>query len=120
VSEERLKLGRAGEAAAERFLESLGWRILARSWRTRMGEVDLIARDGSTVIFVEVKARSSGRFGPAECAVDRRKQGRIVRAALAYLQREKLDAPVRFDVVALQDGEIRHVKDAFSAQGWTR
>jgi putative endonuclease len=121
VSEDRLRFGKAAELAAESFLAGKGYRILARGWRTRMGEVDLIARDGGTVVFVEVKARSSGLFGPAEAAVDRRKQGRIVRASLAYLQRERLDGvPVRFDVVALQGGEIRHVQDAFAAEGWTR
>lgn len=120
MSEARLRLGREGEEAAGRFLESLGWRILERGWRTRLGEVDLIARDGDTVVFVEVKTRSSNRFGPAESAVDRRKRGRIVRAALAWLGRSGLDAPVRFDVVALQGGEMRHVRDAFTAEGWTR
>lgn len=115
-----MELGKAAERKAEAYLAGKGYRILERSWRTPLGEVDIIAQDGKTVVFVEVKARSSFSFGPAESAVDRRKQGRIAKAALAYLQRRGRENPVRFDVVAFQGGEVRHIQGAFSAEGWTK
>jgi putative endonuclease len=117
---ERAELGKAAESAAESYLAGKGFRIVDRGWRARFGEVDLIALDGDTLVFVEVKARSSGAFGPAEAAVDARKQGRIVKTALAYLQRRRHEGPVRFDVVAFQGGAVRHIEGAFSAEGWTR
>ena len=120
MTRERIALGKAAERAAEDYLSGKGFRVLDRGWRTRFGEVDLVALDGDTLVFVEVKARSSGAFGPAEAAVHARKQGRIARAALAYLQRRRHDGPVRFDVVAFQDGAVRHIEGAFCAQGWTR
>lgn len=120
MTDKRMEFGKAAEAEAEGCLAAKGYRILERGWRTPFGEVDLIAQDGETLVFVEVKARSSSSFGPAESAVDRRKQRRIVKAALAYLQRRREEHPVRFDVVAIQGGEVRHIQGAFSTEGWTR
>ena len=116
----RIELGKAAEQAAECYLSRKGFRILERGWRTRFGEVDIVALDGDTLVFVEVKARRGGGFGPAESAVDARKQLRIAKTALAYLQRRPHDGPVRFDVVALQEGAVRHIQGAFEADGWTR
>jgi putative endonuclease len=93
-------LGRRGEAAAADFLRSLGFRILERRLRSRAGEIDLVAAEGETLVFVEVKSRSGEGFGrPAE-AVDRRKQARMTRAAAAYLvSLGGPDRACRFDVV---------------------
>jgi putative endonuclease len=112
-------LGRLGEAAAARHLESLGWRILARSFRTRRGEVDLVGLDRNVLVFVEVKTRRSLACGrPAE-SVDAFKRARIAGAARAWLLRYGgADPACRFDVVEVledPDGglDLRHVRDAF-------
>ena len=116
-------LGRRGEAAAAHHLESLGWRILARSFRTRLGEVDLIARERAVVVFVEVKTRGSLACGrPAE-SVGGLKRARMARAARAWLLRHGAAEPAcRFDVVEVLerlDGgfDIRHLRDAFQIDG---
>lgn len=117
----RSRQGKAAERAAAAHLEKLGYQILVYNYRTRRGEIDLIARDGSTIVFVEVKARRAG-VSPSLEAVDYRKRRRIVRAALEYISTRRLiDVAVRFDVVAVtlnQRGApamIHVVKDAFSA-----
>jgi len=116
-----------GEAAAARFLKGLGYRILARRDRSKLGEIDLVALDGRKIVFVEVKTREAAdEFSPAE-AVDRAKQQRLTRLALAYLKRHGLlEAQARFDVVAVtwppgaRRPTIRHYVNAFEAAGnWT-
>jgi putative endonuclease len=114
-------LGDRGERAAARRLRAEGMRILRRGYRTANGEIDLIARDGDTVVFVEVKARRRGQ--PAE-AVTLEKQRRLTLAALHFLKRYGLlEVRSRFDVVAVlwpdddADPEIQHLRDAFEAQG---
>ncbi len=111
--------GGQGEADARAFLEHRGMRVLQMNFRRPTGEIDIIARQRRTIVFVEVKRRSSLRFGrPAE-AVDRAKQGHILRTAALYLQENGLeDAPVRFDVVEVLPGEIRHIEGAFDATGF--
>jgi len=115
------EVGRKGEEAAARHLQSLGYVILERRFRTRAGEIDLVARDGNTLVFVEVKARTSLACGrPAE-AVDARKRGRIARVASLYLAREcGRESPCRFDVVEvlLEPGSpprVRLIRNAFEA-----
>jgi putative endonuclease len=117
-------LGRRGEEFAARHLESLGYRIVERSYRRPSGEIDLVALDGRTVVFVEVKTRSSAGRGGPEAAVDRKKQVRLTRAAMAYLKRRRmLEQPARFDVVAVVwtspdvAPEITHFRSAFTAVG---
>ncbi len=95
-------LGQWGEETAARFLEARGFRILARNVRFRLGEIDLIARDGTTLVFIEVKSRIRGWGDPPQVGVDSRKRARLIRLALAYLARRRtLDGPSRFDVVAV-------------------
>ena len=112
-------LGRQGEAAAEEALVRAGLRILERRFRSRFGEVDLVALDGDVMVFVEVKTRRGLRFGSPAEAVIPRKQARLARAALAYLSRHgMLDRCSRFDVVevlAEAGGRmvVRHIPDAF-------
>jgi putative endonuclease len=117
-------LGERGEDAAARFLKRRGYYIIARHVDSRLGELDIIAVDGRTVVFVEVKTRSSSASGhPAE-AVDDRKQQRMTQAALGYLKSHGLlNHSARFDVVAVQwptDAKrptIEHIRDAFPAVG---
>ncbi len=108
--------GRPGEAAAAVFLRNLGYRILERNYRCPAGEIDLVAEHGDTLVFVEVKSRSSVRFGTPAAAVTRSKQRHIARAASDYLlkHREQTSRPCRFDVVALLPGRPPElIPDAF-------
>ena len=109
--------GARAERQAEEFLKARGMRILARNFRTRFGEIDLVAQDGETVVFVEVRARSSGAFGAAQETVTLAKRRRIIRTAAAYAQSRRLDAPLRFDVVALSPQGTLHIPAAFDATG---
>lgn len=109
--------GREGEMIAERALAALGFRILARRWRGPFGEIDLVAEDGETLVFVEVKRRGSARFGSAAEAVGRRKQERLTRAALDYMRASgRGGAAARFDVVAIDGEKVEHLRDAFPAR----
>jgi len=102
----RQSLGIRGEDLACDALTRQGYAILARRYRTRLGEIAIVARDGRTIVFVEVKTRRGDVFGDGAEAVGPRKQQRIGTMALLYLARHRLvDVPVRFDVVAVQVGE---------------
>lgn len=100
--------------AAEYFI-SCGCNIIERNYRCRAGEIDLIVRDGSYLVFVEVKYRSTAVKGYGSEAVDVRKQSRIRKAAVCYMKEHhiSLDHPCRFDVVSFLGDEISIVKDAF-------
>ncbi|MBI4552313.1 MAG: YraN family protein [Candidatus Latescibacteria bacterium] len=110
--------GARGEAIAARFLAAKGYEILDRNYRAGRGELDLIVRQDDCLVFVEVKTGSSRQFGPPETWVDVRKQRRVTRAAVRYLQTHGLnDAACRFDVVGIcQDRgrtNIVHIENAF-------
>ena len=105
--------GDESEEKACCFLKQTGYRILARNWRTKTGEVDIIARDGGILVFVEVKARSSDGFGGPEAAVNRAKQRRVISAALSFMEVTKCELPTRFDVVAIRPGKVCLHQDAF-------
>lgn len=95
-------MGERGEMAAAKFLRRLGYHVVARRHRTPLGEIDLVAVDGRTVVFVEVKTRRSHAAGQPHEAIDPAKQARISRLALAYLKRhDLLDCQARFDVIAV-------------------
>ena len=122
VSRSRLELGRIGEDLACRELKRRGYAIVARRYRRRGGELDIIARDGATLVFVEVKAREGQRFGGAAEAVTPIKRRRIMQLALDYAVRHRLtNCPCRFDVVSIQLEAGRPVievfQNAFSANG---
>lgn len=119
-----VSLGDKGERFADRYLRRLGYQVVARSERDLWGELDLIAVDRETIVFVEVKTRSSDAKGSAAEAVDRDKQRRVTRQAVAFLKRHQLlEYAVRFDILALTwpDGARRpsvlHLKDAFEPVG---
>ena len=108
-------LGARYERMAGRFLEEQGFRILAYNFRCRWGEIDLVAREGKTLAFVEVKYRTTERSGSPFEAVDVRKQQVICRCADFFRIRYgyKEGVPCRFDVVGIQKDEIRHIRNAF-------
>jgi len=98
----RLSLGKSGEDLACRELRRRGYEIVARRYRRRGGELDIIARDGATIVFVEVKTRRGRMFGEAVEAVTPYKQRRMSRLAAEYLMRHRLShCPCRFDVVSI-------------------
>jgi len=107
---------RAEELCAE-LMRGAGLRVLARNWRCRHGEIDLVAEEGGTLVFAEVRYRSGGRFGGAAESVTAAKQARLVAAARLYLMRRP-DAECRFDVLlldALEAGRIQWIRNAFGA-----
>ena len=109
--------GREAEALAERLLTGAGLAIIARNFRCRHGEIDLIAREGDTFVFCEVRLRTSNAYGGAAESITARKQGRIA-AAARYFLTARPEAPCRFDVLLLQslDGtRIRWIRNAFDA-----
>ena len=112
--------GRVGESLAARFLRKKGYKVIRRNSRSPIGEIDLIMRDGDAVVFVEVKTRTSRKWGEPEEAVTREKQRKICREAMRFATRHRLgERPLRFDVVAVlleenRDPEIRHYEAAFA------
>jgi putative endonuclease len=117
----RLRLAREGENLAAAYLEQAGYAIVARNARTRWGEIDLVARDGASWVFVEVKTRRTERYGLGAEAVTPFKQQKMIRMALIYLTRvASVDVPIRFDVVEVTlpvrgHARIRHLIGAFGA-----
>ena len=106
TNDPRQALGISGEDLACAELRRRGYAIVERRYRTRLGEIDIIAKDGLTIVFVEVKARMTQEFGGAAAAMTGWKQRRIARMAADYLARQKLhDCPCRFDVVAIDFDE---------------
>ncbi|OKY74459.1 MAG: YraN family protein [Desulfobulbaceae bacterium DB1] len=114
---QRQSLGKKGEEIARKFLRRQGYTIIEHNFRTRNGEIDIIAREGATLVFVEVKTRSDARFGSPFEAVTTRKCKTISRVALEYLLAHGgLDQPCRFDVVSVRPGEnpeVEIVRNAF-------
>lgn len=111
-------LGARGEDAAARYLEAHGWRIVARNFRRREGEIDIVAGRNHVLAFVEVKTRRSALFGTPAEAVTRRKQTRIRALARQFLMETGLHAPiVRFDVIEVlprgNAARIGHIQGAF-------
>lgn len=117
---ERITMGRAGEEAAAGHLKKKGLRIVKRNFRCRMGELDIVARDGPCLVFVEVRTVAGSAFGTAQESVNRKKRDKIRQVAMYYIQSEKVrDVPLRFDVVAvtMDPGgrvlKIDHIVNAF-------
>ena len=114
MSYARQALGKLGEDLACRELERRGYAIVARRYRRRDGEIDIIARDGETIVFVEVKAREDQAFGGGAAAVTAFKRRRIVQIAQDYLTRHhRGDCPCRFDVVSIQFADGAPVFELF-------
>ena len=118
MSQARIALGKTGEDLACRELERLGYAIIARRFRVRSGELDIVARDGPVLVFVEVKARAGRQFGNAAEAVTFIKQRRLTEVAKEYLVRHRVsDCRCRFDVVSIHFGAgepaIEVIQNAF-------
>ena len=112
----RRKTGQEQEERAARYLEEKGYQILEKNYRIRTGEIDLIARDGRYLVFVEVKYRRDNRMGDPLEAVDVRKQQRIYQTARHYLHQKRWDQiPCRFDVIGITGTQICHIKNAFGS-----
>lgn len=117
-------IGDAGEKYAAKHLSKQGYRIIERNYKSRFFEIDIIAYDGESICFVEVKTRSREDYGlPCE-AVDFKKKQKIIRGALHYVTLNNIDAPIRFDVVEVylnggifSSKRINIIKNAFDASG---
>jgi len=112
------ELGKKGEEVALRFLKKKGYKIIEKNYVCKMGEMDIIAREKDTLVFVEVKTRTSMAFGPPQLAVNSTKQMQLSKVALYFLKEKRLeDIKARFDVVAIllrpKGEEIELIKDAF-------
>jgi putative endonuclease len=109
-------VGDQAERRAAAFLERHGFRILERNYVCKGGEIDLVCDDAGTLVFVEVRARASDRYGGAAATVRHDKQRHVVHAARHYLVARKVgDVACRFDVVAIEGDHVEHYKDAFDA-----
>lgn len=112
-----MKLGEMGEGLAVTFLKKKGYKLITQNFKTRIGEIDIIARDGDTLVFVEVKTRESIAYGKPFEAVDYFKKRKIANVALLYLKKLKEIPPCRFDVVSIffDQGrpECELIRDAF-------
>src|SRR5919202_1195203 len=114
MTQARQQLGKSGEDLACRELERRGYAILARRYRRKGGEVDIVARDGPTLVFIEVKARDGSSFGEPPEAVTALKRLRMARLATDYIMRQHLrEGPCRFDVVSIQFDGGRPVVEIF-------
>lgn len=114
MADRRRALGAAGEAQAAAWYEARGYEVVARNWRCRDGELDLVVRRGRVVVFVEVKSRTSARFGAPVEAVTPDKQRRLRRLAMRYLTDTGTTADeLRFDVVAILAGSLEVIEAAF-------
>jgi putative endonuclease len=118
LTRERLELGKLGEDLALETVKRMGYRCITRNYRCPLGEMDLIARDGDTLVFVEIKTRRGKSLEWAKEAVDWRKKRQLSKVALAYMKENRCaDVKSRFDVVAVNLGsqgkEIEVVKNAF-------
>ena len=114
---EHIDLGKQGEKLAYTFLRNKGYEVLATNFRFEKAEIDIICKKGKTIVFVEVKTRTTEDFGHPEEAVDIKKQDKIVRAAERFIQLHDMLGDVRFDVVSIiMDGKknkVTHIRDAF-------
>ena len=111
-------LGNKGEDLAVIFLQKKGYKIIAKNYKNYVGEIDIIARDGETTVFIEVKTRANDSFGYPFEAVHSRKRLKLRNLALLYMKKQGEEIPIRFDVLSIMytdNGQkhIEHIKDAF-------
>lgn len=112
-----MALGKVAEEAAATYLTRRGLRLVARNWRCKGGEIDLIMRDGATLVFVEVRERRNALFGGAAASITAAKQARICHASQMYLAQTPAPPPCRFDAVLFDGGRLTWLKDAFHETG---
>lgn len=111
------EIGKKGEVIAVRYLQKKGWQILAQNYRYRRSEIDIIAQDNETTVFVEVKFRQSNAFGNPEDAVNETKQTQIIKGANHFILENDILNDIRFDIISIlkvgNEYQITHFKDAF-------
>ncbi|SHI71960.1 putative endonuclease [Dethiosulfatibacter aminovorans DSM 17477] len=110
------EVGSWGEAEVVDYLKKKGYLIVEKNYRTRYSEIDIIAKTGNTICFIEVKSRKTSKYGLPREAVNRKKQNQIIKGAMTYIKYRKLTTfSYRFDVVEvfLNDGRINHIENAF-------
>lgn len=118
MTRERLNLGKRGEDVALKKIKELGYKIVARNYRCSLGEVDVVAKDGKCLVFLEIKSRKGRSTGQAKQAVDERKQRQLSKVALTYMKLNGCpDVKARFDVIGVgffdDHVEVEVIKDAF-------
>jgi len=114
MTDSRPQKGAAGEDIAVKYLQNLGYRILHRNLRLSRYEVDIVCRDGDTLVFVEVKRSLTGKFGHPATWIDERKQNCLREAARLYIERYAVSGlDIRFDAVTVNEGSVEHYKNAF-------
>ena len=121
MTRERLDLGKLGEDLALKKIKRLGYKCITRNYRCSLGEVDLIARDGESLVFIEIKTRKGKSLGYAKEAIDSRKRRQLSKVALAYMKSNNCsDAKSRFDVVAInlsdEEDQIEVIRNAFDLE----
>lgn len=112
------EIGNRGEKLAAEYLQHKGYDILTLNWRYKRAEVDIIARDGEVVVFVEVKTRSYNLFGPPDLAVNYKKESLLTSAAHVWIEEHQHEGEIRFDVISIlieknNIPKINHLEDAF-------
>ncbi len=116
---EKQTLGKWGEIEAIRLLRENGLEVIECNWTFLHLEIDIVAKDGNTLVVVEVKTRTTDEYGDPESFVTRAKQKKLIRAANWYLTNKKLECEVRFDVIGIvrefDSATMHYVKDAFTA-----
>jgi len=122
VSKERISLGNKGEELAANFLKENGYKIICRNYKTKLGEIDIIAKEKGAFCFIEVKTRASDRFGLGSEAVSRLKQRQVAKAALSFLKEKGLlNRKARFDVISIDyfypKARVNLIKNAFDLDG---
>lgn len=110
--------GWAGEGLAVDYLRENGFRIIAQNWQSRLGEIDIIAEDKETLVFIEVKTRRTASYGLPQEAVTHYKQKQIIKTALGYLKSKRfINRDIRFDVVSILEEKVELIKNAFQSDG---
>lgn len=108
-----IKIGKKGEEDAVKYLKKNKYEILERNFRTKAGEIDIIAMKNDVVVFVEVKKRNNSSYGAGFDAVDLKKQQKIINAAQIYISFQKKEKKCRFDVISIDNKNINHIENAF-------
>ena len=115
LTERKHNIGQKGEVLAKRFLQKHGYKIITTNYSNKQGEIDIIALEKDTIVFIEVKARSNNYFGLAKEAIDEHKKQKIAKVALYYLRNHcKEDVKARFDVIAIDNDKIELIRNAYS------
>jgi putative endonuclease len=110
----RKEIGRKNEKLAQNFLKDNGYEIIQTNFQCKFGEIDIICKENNNLVFVEVRSKSYDYFGTPEETVEYQKQQKIIKTANYFIEKSKIDyEEVRFDVISILDGKIKHIKNAF-------